>query len=191
MMRSYRGHRGYRGVMALLALGAGLSTAACESERSITDVSSRPEYVWSYSGNWQQIVRRLAPVFGELRVELIGTSGGTVRAGGHTLMVPKNASSEPAYFVMRVVPGDYIHVQLYAFSSKTGKRIEQFPIPVQLSLSYADAQVDDLSKLVVEYLVDGEIDGPREALTGGVLDTTNKTLTVLLYHFSGYAMAID
>lgn len=112
--------------------------------------------------------------------------GGTLDVLGHQLVVPAGAVSQPTLFVMIALPTSQIQVELYAFDLGTWADVGDagFEIPVQLSLSYATAEVNDPGNLVIVHVLP---DGTRVRLES-VVDTENRRVTAFLDHFSRYAL---
>ena len=125
------------------------------------------------------------------RVEgVIGTEGGSISAGGHTLTVPAGAVVEPTRFIMHIVEANKVHVKLRAYRMSDGAAVTQFRnVPVQIKLNVADV-VDTNGYLTVAYLQDGTYDGRKE-IQPSVHDAANGTLTGWLVHFSDYSVYLD
>lgn len=125
-------------------------------------------------------VRANRGILGEQSSKVIGPEGGTLSiSGGHKLEFPAGALSEPTEITAR---GGRVFVE-----AEFGPHGLQFPAghePV-LTLSYKDAvNLRDESSLKVAYM-----EGARttEVLTGQV-DTSAKTVSVRIEHFSRYAL---
>lgn len=117
---------------------------------------------------------------------VVGPLGGTLEVLGHQIVVPAGAVSQPTLFVMIALPTSQIQVELYALDLRTWQDVGDsgFDIPVQLSLSYDGARVDDPESLVIVHV---RRDGKRTPLPS-VVDTENRRVTASLDHFSRYAL---
>ena len=120
--------------------------------------------------------------------KLIGLDGGSITLLGHTLTVPLGAVTKPTLFVMIVGSDGIVSVDLFAFSiDLLGRRIDiggrGFNKPVDLSLYYGRSQVSDPSKLFIAH-----IEGSRITPLPSTVNTTKKTVSTKLEHFSKYAM---
>lgn len=118
---------------------------------------------------------------------VIGANGGSVVAGKHSLIVPAGVVSDPTLFAMQVVSGDVVYVKLSAYRMSDGVQIYTFPQPVQLVLSYADAQFTDPSLLTILYLQDGTLTGAAQPMPSTV-NLTDMTVSSWLPHFSDYTL---
>lgn len=123
----------------------------------------------------------------------IGSAGGTVSTAAYKLTVPAGAVSQPTRF--RIEPtntgvyavdlsahkkGGLLNLSLIEVGSKG------FAKPVKLTIKYANAtNVQQPSDLVIVYI---RSNGTIELQTS-VVNTTAKTVTSPLSHFSKYAMA--
>lgn len=106
---------------------------------------------------------------------------------GHRLTIPAGAVEQATYFVMIVLPGTQVQVELYALDAATGLDVGEngFKTPVQLALSYADLNgLKDPSELTIAYI---PRDGAPEQLKTDV-DTESQTASAWLKHFSRYAL---
>lgn len=112
--------------------------------------------------------------------------GGELNLLGHKLTIPAGAVEAPTFFVMFVIPGNTIQVELFAIDARTGINVGEqgFQIPVQLSLSYATADVDDPENLIIVHV---ERNGNRIPLPSTV-DEDAELVSADLAHFSRYAM---
>lgn len=106
---------------------------------------------------------------------------------GHTLTIPAGAVEKPTYFVMIVLPGAQVQVELYALDAETGVSVGEngFKTAVNLALSYADLPGDfDPNSLVIVHIPK---DGEPEPLQTE-LNTEAQTVSADLDHFSRYAL---
>jgi hypothetical protein len=124
---------------------------------------------------------------------LLGDDGGVLALLNHVLNVPAGAVDEPTLFSMTVLQNGYIEVELTATPKSLlrrlffWRRVEEvnFNVPVELSLSYANAtNVTDPSRLKIMRV---NPDGRHEILPS-IVDLENETVTAELDHFSRYCM---
>lgn len=124
---------------------------------------------------------------------LLGSDGGVLSLLNHGLTVPAGAVSESTLFSMTVLQDGYIEVELTATPKSLLSRLffwrqveeVNFKVPVELSLSYANAtNVTDPSRLKIMRV---NPDGRHEILPS-IVDTESKTVTADLDHFSRYCM---
>src|SRR5690606_36534124 len=127
---------------------------------------------------------------------LLGSDGGVLSLLNHVLTVPAGAVSEPTLFSMTVLQDGYVEVELTATPKSLLKRLlfwrkveeVNFRVPVELSLSYANAtNVTDPSRLKIMRV---NPNGRHEILPSTV-DLESKTVTADLDHFSRYCMIAD
>ena len=135
-------------------------------------------------------VLRAVPAAAETAVLVVDAGGGVLRAGGHMLIVPGNAVSQPTEFTMTVLPGLYIQVDLSARLVSDGAVVTRFASELQLKLDYRDGIVANDRRLAVAYLVDDTTLGRRQRMPGSV-DAVGRFVTAELTHFSTYAMIVD
>ena len=142
------------------------------------------------SGGSSTLVQRDTPAERDSVYATIGVNGGELRAGGHELTIPRRAVTEPTVFMMRVLEGNYIHVELTATNVRTGEEVERFGTEVKLRLSWAEGKVADRRGLVMAYLVDDSVNG-RQELLKTVVDVHGRFIDSRLTHLSQYAIAFD
>lgn len=134
------------------------------------------------------ILERTVPLLTEqVASALIGPAGGVLEILGHQLVVPEGAVTDLTQFVMVVVPGTQVLVDLYAFDPLLGTNIGEsgFLVPVQLALSYADVPgIKDPSKLRIVHI---RTDGGREELETEI-DEDAEEASADLEHFSRYGL---
>ncbi|MEX2281677.1 MAG: hypothetical protein WEE89_04215 [Gemmatimonadota bacterium] len=185
MMKSNRRAIGW------LALGLAATLGACDSVDQVNDVNNveaRPAF--SKGGQkMQQLVKLHTPAVGETGSITVGPKGGSLTVGGHMLHIPDKAVNKQTLFIMTVMPGDYIHVDLQAFN-RDGTPITTFKNPVWLGLSYAGITGSADKKLTVTYLVDGTVEGATESVTSFMYEAYQMVFGQL-HHFSSYSAAID
>lgn len=130
---------------------------------------------------------------GDAVTEWIGPAGGTLTTAAYTLTVPAGAVSEATRF--RIAPtntGTYsVDLSAYKKRGLLGLSLievgsQGFAKPVKLIISYANAtNVQSAPDLVIIYI---RSNGTIELQTS-IVNTTTKTVTSPLSHFSKYAMA--
>lgn len=127
---------------------------------------------------------------GQVVTMVVGPGGGEIRAGDHSLAIPRNAVSKATEFRMEVVAGTNILVDLSARGVASGKTVSQFSVPLTLTLSYKGIfSGADVRRLRNVYLYR---DSPSYLLPlTSVLHKKDKTLSSPISHFSLYGMAIE
>ena len=116
------------------------------------------------------------------RTATIGTLGGTIRVGPHSLLIPPGALLSPTAITARITKNDYSHSVLF---SPAGL---QFAVPALLTLSYDGCDRQTLlQKLQVVYTSDNL--GLILSLLPSVNEPFHKTTTGTVNHFSRYAVA--
>lgn len=115
--------------------------------------------------------------------------GGELTLLGHTLTIPAGAIDRPTMFVMSVLAGTEIQVELIAYDPDLYEDVggKGFNVPVQLALSYAEAEVDDPESLTIVYITP---DGDKEVIESTV-DTENQVVRAELSHFSRYGLCTN
>jgi hypothetical protein len=191
--------RSHRKAIGLFALTLIAVLSGCDSAHRLEGMTA-PTVAYdkgsdsgsSQSGRRAALLRRRMAKLGEdvASVE-VNRSGGELTLGDHKLIIPKKAVEHRTIFAMRVIPGDYIRVQLFAWDAKTLRRLEEFEKPVRLVLSYADASPMDENKLGVAYLQDNDPEGRQEKMGGTMVDRIKKTVSALLPHFSEFAITAN
>lgn len=113
--------------------------------------------------------------------------GGTLELLGHSLYVPPGAVDRPTMFVMSVLAGTEIQVELIAYDPDLYEDVggKGFNKPVQLALSYAEADIDDPESLTIVHIT---ADGDKVEIDNVYVDTENQVVTGDLSHFSRYAL---
>jgi hypothetical protein len=188
-----RSQRRTIGIVALSVLGL---FPGCDGADRLESITS-PTLAYSGGSNsgpgkQRQLIKRQQSLLSEqVALVEINPSGGELTVAGHKLVVPKKAVEKHTVFFMRLVPGDYIHIQLFAWDAKTRQAVTEFKNPVKLILSYADANPNDPNKLGVAYLPENNAHGRQEKVGGTAVDTRSKTVMALLPHFSEWVMVID
>jgi hypothetical protein len=122
--------------------------------------------------------------------QVIGLLGGTLNLAGHSVHIPAGALTESAVVTLTLASNGYVEVEVTALKVSLLGRILNlgalgFKKPVSLTLTYAWASnVQDPSRLQIMRL---KANGNHELLPSTV-DTTRRTVTVQLDHFSRYCM---
>ena len=124
---------------------------------------------------------------------LIGFGGGSISLLGHTLTVPAGAVSKPTLFTLTVLPTGYVEVDLLGTINTllgvldVGSKGFAKPVPVTLSYARGTNVVDPtrIKVLRIKSLIGY---GNYEVMPSTV-DTSTKTVTAPLDHFSRYTLA--
>jgi hypothetical protein len=172
-----------------LALSLATTLAACDGISQATDVVETAPAFSKGGKKIQELVKLHTPAVGETGSITVNSQGGTLTVGGHMLYIPDRAVTKQTLFIMTVMPGDYIHVNLKAFA-RDGTPITTFTIPLWLGLSYAGVPGSADRHLTVTYLVDGTIDGATEKVASFMHPTMGMVFGQIK-HFSSYSAAID
>ena len=179
-----------RSLVALILVAAGF--AACDMARDANQVTGPQESLIDW--RWAQPVSSMTVTASEVTtstvVAVIGTQGGKIQNGDHVLTVPRRAVASDTEFTFTVVGGDYIRVALTAQTVVGGVTVSQFPQKLTLKLSYRNGIVTDPSRLVVAWLIDGTIEGAKQAMPSSV-DTNGQFVTGVLTHFSEYGIGAN
>lgn len=162
--------------------------AACDGQTdALLAPEIHPDIIISVNGNTKVIK---TPYFQNSNwgFALIDKAGGSITVGGHTLKVPAGAVGQSTWFMLKVVGGNAVQVDLKAWRVSDWQPVTQFPtVPVQLTLDAQSLGKADPGMLIV-YLRDDTYDGRTEAVPSTV-DVNNATVTGYLTHFSSYALA--
>jgi hypothetical protein len=189
--------RSHRKAIGLFALTIITALTGCDSADRLQDITT-PTVAYDGGSNSSSkhqkrrlLRRRLAKLGEEVASVEVNRNGGELTLGDHKLIIPRKAVERRTVFAMRVIPGDYIRVELFAWDAKTLRRIEEFDKPIRLVLSYADASPMDENKLGVAYLADNDPEGRQERMGGTAVDRIKKTVSALLPHFSEFAITAN
>lgn len=174
-----------RSLMVLAFIAAALT--ACDAGRESGRVAGPQQDFLAWTGS---VVTTSEPSTESVVVAVIGSRGGEIKNGAHTLVIPRRAVSSNTEFTFRMVGGNHIHADLTAKSVATGAAVTQFPTPLTLMLSYSGANVSDPTRLVIAWLVDGTVNGRKEKMTSFV-DVVGQVVYGSLPHFTDYAIAAD
>lgn len=178
-------------VLPLAFLAVSVALGACNDRDRAADPLQpvRIEASRAAEGKLRK-VQQIKNVTAVVVVQRIGSQGGTLVSGGHRLVVPAGAVSEPIVFRMRVRE-DAVEVDLTATGPKSDRENDVgsrgFAVPLRLELSYSGAEsVSDPSRLQIAWVRD---DGVLEALPSTV-DPGARTVAAQLVHFSGYTLVM-
>lgn len=175
-------------VLALALLGLGCESGTEPAPPAAVEAESRTSNLLGSDEDVLDFLERSSSLLVEQVVtELVTSEGGTLELLGHSLVIPNGAVDDPTYFVMIVLPGAQVQVELYAIDAATGLDVgaSGFDTAVQLALSYSDVSgIKDPSKLVIVHVTgEGE---PVELATE--VDTEAEKASADLDHFSRYAL---
>jgi hypothetical protein len=170
--------------IALLAL----VLPGCEKAQTPEQLTGAP----ALSHNWNsgELVQTESPTATSSVSAVIGPAGGVLRNGENELRIPPMAVSEDTEFRFTMVGGTYIIADLGAIRMSDGSMVTSFAHPVRLRLSYRGAFSGDPHRLRITYLVDGTVQGRRQAQASAV-SPASKTVSAWLTHFSIYSMEIN
>jgi hypothetical protein len=88
---------------------------------------------------------------------------------------------------MEVGANGVIDVHLSATEVSSGKQVTEFRQPLELSLTYAGSSPEDLDKLAIVHVVDGDV---VEAVAS-VVHADQQAVCGEIWHFSRYAIAAE
>jgi hypothetical protein len=110
---------------------------------------------------------------------IIGPNGGTIKVGGHELVIPKGALAREELIVAEAPPSSLVDVRFSPHGLQFGK-------PAQLTLSYKDCVRPTSSEFLIAYLGEG-----RQVLElpPSVDHKGNNEVEAAIDHFSRYAVA--
>jgi hypothetical protein len=160
-----------------LALGILITIGGCSEPASTVVADSDRPVRWETRGGSPSFAKVPG---GEEVSALIGPEGGTLHIpGGHTLVFPAGAVTEPTRITAR--PGAvFLEIDF-------GPDGSQFPAgrEPQLTMGYGSAvNLTDESSLKVAYMVGNKV----VEVVGGQVDTEAKTVTASIKHFSKYCL---
>lgn len=177
---------------ALLVVG---TLTACTDDRGPTAVEVPLNEIVSagvvgHSPYSAKLVSTESSELGTVTTAVIDRRGGIINAGRHSLFVPAMAVSRNTEFRMEVLAGPSIIVDLSARSVRGGQQVSVFPIPLFLTLSYESLPSDtDEARLRNVFLFEDSSDYLIPLISW--LDTSGKTVSSPITHFSKYGMAIE
>ena len=164
--------------------------AACNSDTTDIEVSGEPRDSHSIGLGDYRLVQTSATTFELSNSKVIGPAGGVLYLGLHQLIVPRGAVNADTRFTMTTKPGNNVIVDLNASDLATGQPVTQFPVLVQLKLSYLQLGISrsNAGRLTILWLKD---DSPTGELVP--VKTTVQPLHAIgwLSHFSQFAMGLN
>ena len=165
--------------------------SACDGDRTQSLTGPEAQFSdWQWAQPVTEVVTTTDTSETTTVVAVVGTAGAKIQNGDHILVIPRKAVSGDTQFTFTVVGGTNIHVDLSAQSVATGTTVSTFAQALTLKLNYRTANISDPSRLVVAWLVDGTIDGAKQAMPSSV-DTKGKYVNGSLTHFSDYVIGIN
>lgn len=162
---------------------------SCDSIQDVTEpqLSPAPMVVMSKGGKRFTVAAERNPEIGSVSAE-IGSAGGVLVLGRHTLTVSPGAVEAPTTFTMTRDPQAPLRVQLTAGrESQNDVGAAGFDAPVTLSLSFqkaADAPRNRSSITVVYFRPDGLVEELETEIR-----VMGKTASAQLPHFSLFGLA--
>ena len=179
---------------AWLAFGLALLTASCADNGRAPESPLAPALHDYTTDTDYTPVRDLLPLSVSLSdlttSKLIGISGGTVTLLGHSINVPSGAVVTPSIFTIVVLSTGYVEVSLLELVPNLLGGLKSigeygFLKPVTLSLTYSRSPDPiDPSRLVILYN-----NGTSVQPLATTVNTTTKTASAQLKHFSKYCLA--
>lgn len=168
------------GVIAVVA-GTALVAAGCDTPNS----SPVQTVVAPRASSPTSILKLLEGLGGgETQMAVIGRFGGKINVGPNSLVVPRNAVSNPTLFVFTLKSKPYIAADLTAWDLTTGAPVTTFKVKLELTLSYANAvtPMQDKSRVVMYWILNGT---PVEGQPTNP-DLKGKKVTAQINHFTDY-----
>ena len=105
----------------VLALVAGACSDLETPTAPVMSAQYAPGGPVTRAGGPATLVERATPATRDSVFATIDARGGELRVGGHVMTVPRRAVTEPTVFMMRVLEGNYIHVDLTATTVSTSR----------------------------------------------------------------------
>ena len=172
-----------------LALLAGLS--ACDSGAG-TDTIAGPQADYSTEQyTWGAVIpSTFNPVGENVVTAVIGRSGGIIRNGDHSLMIPQRAVESETEFTFVVKAGDHVEFGFSAKRVSDGAVVSTFPVSLTLRVSYKNINVSNPYALSNAYKMEGAMAGYYQKLPTSV-STFTQTLSSPINHFSEYLPILD
>jgi hypothetical protein len=182
-------NRGARAaILAIAVLALGCESGTEPGRTPALGVDARSDLIEETLGSTLSAANRaVAQLSDEVVREKIGKDGGELTLLGNTLTVPAGAVDRPTMFVLSVLAGDSIQVELIAYDPELYEDVggKGFGVPVTLALSYAEAEedLDPETLTIVHIKTDGE-----PVVLESTVDTENEVVSADLSHFSRYAL---
>ena len=175
----------------LLALALGCSPDNSPTAPQPPDLSllgDLTETVTGVTGTVTDLAGRILPIKGllECRVtqsysttQVVGPSGGTIRVGPHSLVIPQNALSERTTITATAPAGSLVEVEFAPHGLK-------FARSTTLTMSYRDCGV--LKGVLPQIVYADEKNNILEQLLS-IVNLLNRTVSAKTDHFSSYILA--
>ena len=175
-----------RSVFTALALAAALVASACSVEKPVTPVAPNADLLGDLTGTVGGLVHGLlsCPSYTTYTTtKTIGTSGGTIKVGPHTLVIPSGALSSNVSITATAPAGQYVKVDFAPHGL-------QFAKSTALTMSYKQCNLVSglLSQLVLKVVYVDNNNNILEVLPS-VMNLLSQNVTGTLKHFSAYAVA--
>src|SRR5687767_9014518 len=177
-------------VPALVVL-AGCDGSPAEPTAAVPQVQPSNDYTYTW-GSLTLVTSAARTLLEISNYAVIGPDGGRLRLGFHELVVPAGAVANATRFSITAKYGASPTVDLKAVDLVTGASVTEFPVNLQLKLSYLLTLVrqDEVDRLVVVWLKDNSASGelvpvPTTHVPSGYY------VIGWLTHFSQYSMAMD
>lgn len=173
----------YISTLSLLALSL-FAWGCSDLAEPAPSLDPAPMVVMSTTGESYVVAQEVDPLSGSISAE-IGSAGGELTLGAHTLYVSEGAVAEPTIFTMTRDPESPIRVKLSAGvdgGNEIGTTGFAAPVTLQLNFGTAWELPADLSGITLIYF---RADGLVETLPTSV-DAEKTTISAELPHFSIY-----
>lgn len=165
-------------VLMAVALGSG----ACDQPNPAAPSALQPQAAFAtYTVVASTDTSATASVTGT-----VDADGGYLSVKNHVLTILPGTVTEPTEFTMKAYAG-LVQVDLSARSVATGLPVTVFPSPLRLSLSYGKAKIGNPNRLLIAWLLNGQI----VTVQPSDVDKSNQLVTTWLYHFSDYGLVTD
>jgi hypothetical protein len=173
---------------AFMALPMLALMTACTMDTTTPEPVVAPSHDYTLNLGTYQLVRTSRTTFEVSNTNIIGPAGGVLDLGLHQLVVPRGAVTGLTRFKMATKFGNNVIVDLTATDLATGRPVTQFPVELQLKLSYLLLGVSrsEAQRLTIVWLHDGSVEPvkttlqPMQYYAVGWID-----------HFSRFAMAMN
>jgi hypothetical protein len=165
---------------------------ACNMDATAPEPVVAPSHDYTLNVGTYQLVQTSRTTFEVSNTNIIGPAGGVLYLGLHQLVVPRGAVKGLTRFKMTSKFGNNVIVDLSATDLASGRSITQFPVDLQLKLSYLLMGISrrEAQRLTIVWLKDETI--------GGAVEPVKTTLQPMQYyavgwidHFSRFAMAMN
>ncbi|MEX2284722.1 MAG: hypothetical protein WEE89_19695 [Gemmatimonadota bacterium] len=178
---------------ALLAVPMLALLTACDMDAATSpEPVVAPSHDYTLNFGTYQLVQTSRTTFELSNSKIIGPAGGVLYLGLHQLVVPRGAVKRYTRFTMTSKFGNNVVVDLTAVDLSTGAEISQFPLPLQLRLSYLLLGVprSQAHRLTIVWLKDNSPDGAVEPVKTTLLPMQYYAVGWVT-HFSQFAMAMN